>query len=285
MSLANVYPLVAHALWGVLVAAALTNAAVVSAASLTVINSGFEDISGETPNNEFTFGPLNGWGLYEDPIGLTSGGTGPTYFLGTLTPFEEDPVGNPGVFVFFPDGAAEGQRVGIAFNFFGSGGQGEWGFEQILSDTLQPNTQYTLEVEIGNIGSGTSMGGQPFVLDGFPGYRVDLLAGGVVVAQDVNSLAGSIPDGEFATSTVSLTTGDTHPQLDGTLGIRLVNLNQVDPAFPNSDLEVDFDDVRLDASPVAGVPALAGPLRLLLGLALMAAGSFRLGWLRPIGSR
>ena len=97
------------------------------AAPLAVVNSGFEDISGESSVNEFTFGPLNGWDLY-DPGNVTGGGTGPTYFLGTLTPFEPDPIGDPGVFEFFPDGAPEGQRVGIAFSDFGSGGQGEWGF-------------------------------------------------------------------------------------------------------------------------------------------------------------
>ncbi len=247
-----------------------------SAVDLVVINPGFEDISGESPSNEFTFGPLNGWDLYEDPINLTVGGAGPTYFLGTLTPFEADPIGNPGVFVYFPAGAPEGQRVGIAFNFFGSGGQGEWGFVQLLADTLQPNMHYTLEVRIGNIASGTSMGGQFFPLDGFPGYRVDLLAGGSVVAQDIGSLTGSIPEGEFATSTVSLITGSSHPQLDAALGIRLVNLNGVDPAFPNSDLEVDFDDVRLDATPVTDVPALQWPLSSLLLVALTIMGASRL---------
>ncbi len=264
-----------------LITALSTIAPVVSSAvNLVVINPGFEDISGESPSNEFTFGPLNGWDLYEDPINLTAGGAGPTYFLGTLTPFEADPIGNPGVFVNFPAGAPEGQRVGITFNFFGSGGQGEWGFFQLLADTLQPNMHYTLEVRIGNIASGTSMGGQFFPLDGFPGYRVDLLAGGTVVAQDIGSLTGSIPEGEFATSTVSLITGSSHPQLDGALGIRLVNLNVVDPAFPNSDLEVDFDDVRLDATPVTGVPALQWPLSSLLLIALTITGASRLV-LRP----
>ena len=36
-----------------------------------------------------------------------------------------------------------------------------------------------------------------FDLSGFPGYAVQLLAGGVVVAEDHNTLAGSIPEGEF----------------------------------------------------------------------------------------
>jgi hypothetical protein len=233
------------------------------AAPLAVVNPGFEDISGETPVNEFTFGPLNGWELF-DPSVITAGGGGPTYFIGTLTPFEPDPSGNPGVFDFFPAGAPEGQRVGIAFSFFGSGGQGAWGLRQVLGATLEPDTTYTLRVRVGNIASGTAINTTFFPLDGFPGYRVELVAGadlpsgGVVVARDDNRLAGSIPDGEFAESVVQLTTNSSHPELGQTLGIRLVNLNIVDPAFPNSDLEVDFDDVRLDANPAPlAVPGLS----------------------------
>jgi hypothetical protein len=181
---------------------------------------------------------------------ITSGGDGPTYYLGTLTPFQPDPIGNPGVYTNFPAGAPEGQRVAIAFNFEGSGGQGEYGIYQTLADTLQSFTTYAVQVEIGNIASGTSMNGSFFPLSGFPGYRVDLLAGNTIIAQDNNSLAGSIDDGEFATSSFEFTAGDSHPLLDEQLRIRLVNLNVVDPAFPNSDLEVDFDNVRITATPV-----------------------------------
>ena len=62
------------------------------AVPVAVVNQGFEDITGENPTNEFTFGTLNGWDLY-DPGTNTSQGDGPTYFIGTLTPFEPDPVG------------------------------------------------------------------------------------------------------------------------------------------------------------------------------------------------
>ena len=239
-------------------AACVALAAFQSAVAVTipVTNSGFEDISGESPFNEFTFGALNGWDLY-DPGMVTDNGDGPTYFIGTLTPFEPDPGGAPGVFAFFPDGAAEGNRVGIAFNYFGSGGGGEYGLMQTLTDTLAANTMYTLQVEIGNIASGTSMSNDFFNLDGFPGYRVDLLAGGVVIAQDDNALAGTIPEGEFATSTVNFSTGPAPAHLGQPLGVRLVNLNVVDPAFPDADLEVDFDNVRLEATAVPEPAALA----------------------------
>lgn len=219
------------------------------AAPVVVVNPSFEDISVGTPFNEFTFGPPAGWQLY-DPGDITDNGNGPDFYVGTLTPFETDPVANPGVYTNFPDGAAEGQRVAIAFNFAERGGEGEYGIQQTLAATLQPNTAYLLEVEIGNIASGTAMSGEFFPLDGFSGYRVELLAGGQVLNDDDNTLAGLIDDGEFGTSVISFSVGEVHPQLGQPLGIRLINLNEVDPLHPESDLEVDFDNVRLDATSI-----------------------------------
>jgi hypothetical protein len=37
-----------------------------------VINPGFEGITEVTPSNEFTFGPLNGWGVDEGAVNHTS---------------------------------------------------------------------------------------------------------------------------------------------------------------------------------------------------------------------
>ncbi len=169
--------------------------------------------------------------------------SGQHFFVGTLRPTAP---------TFFNNGAPDGQRVAIAFNYFGSGGLGEYGLQQTLLATLQPNTAYSLQVEIGNIASGTSLDNTFFPLGGFPGYRVDLLAGGSVIASDNNTLASAIAEGAFATSTIQFSTGATHTRLGQPLAIRLVNLNQIDPLFPNSDLEVDFDLVRLSA--ISSVP-------------------------------
>ena len=220
-----------------------------SAEILTVANSGFEDISTGINFNEFSFGAPTGWSLH-DPNSVAGSGAGPNYYIGTLTP---NATPNPAE--FFTLGAPQGQRVGIAFNFARAGGGGEYGFSQTLSATLQPNTTYTLNVDVGNIGSGTAVNGDFFNLSGFPGYRIDLLAGGVVIAQDLNSLSGTIPEAAFATSTVNFQTGAFHSQLNQALGIRLVNLNIVDSTNPTTlaaDLEVDFDNVRLFA--VTAVP-------------------------------
>lgn len=226
---------------------------------ISVTNAGFEDISGETQISEFTFGPLNGWDLY-DPNGVAGTGAGPTFFIGTLSPFAP----------FFTGGAPEGQRVAIAFNFLGSGDTGEYGLQQTLTESLQANTNYTLDVDIGNIASGTAVSGQNFELSGFPGYRVDILAGGVIVAQDNNSLAGLVPDGEFATSTISFSTAATHSQLGQLLEIRLVNLNQTDPSHLGSDLEVDFDNIRFNSSSVPEPNSLT-----LIGLLTFVGGLTR----------
>jgi hypothetical protein len=215
---------------------------------VAVVNASFEDIAGETPFNEFTFGPLPGWDLY-DPGNVTSGGDGPQYYIGTLTPGEVP--SQPGVIQNFPGGASDGQRVGIAFNFDGSGDGGEYGLEQTLTATLQANTNYSLSVDIGNIATGIAVSGQTFFLDGLPGYRVELLAGGTVIASDDSSLAGSIAEGEFGTSNVTFDPGASHPQLGQVLGIRLVNLNQTAGVPAGNDLEVDFDNVRLTATSLA----------------------------------
>lgn len=103
-------------------------------ASVFVANHGFEDITGETLNNEFTFGPLNGWDLYESTVGQTNGGDGPNYFIGTLGPRTSGSQG--GFDAFFDTGQWEGNRAGIAFNYNAVGGGGEYGFVQQITDTL-----------------------------------------------------------------------------------------------------------------------------------------------------
>jgi hypothetical protein len=105
-------------------------------------------------------------------------------------------------------------------------------------------------VGIGNIASGTSLPGSSggagvfYNLNGFPGYRIDLLAGGSVIASDNNSIGNLIPEGEFRTSTLIFDAPFNHPLIGQNLGIRLVNLNQPG-TIQAPNIEVDFDDVRL----------------------------------------
>lgn len=227
-------------------------AGVAGALPITVVNHSFEETTGSVLLfNEFSFGPFVGWDLYESSGGQTSGGAGPDYYVGTL-----EPTGG----VFITAGATDGDRVGIAYNTAASGGGGEYGLVQtITTDQLQPMTRYTVTVDVINIASGTAVNNAFFNLAGFPGYRIDLLAGGVAIASDSTS-AGIPIEGGYATATLVFETGVSHSQLGQDLGIRLVNLNVVDTTDATTtaaDLEVDFDNVRLDAVPVPEPKSLA----------------------------
>ena len=133
----------------------------------------------------------------------------------------------------------------MAVVFLLTGGPTESGIQQTLTDTLQAGLRYTLEVSVGNI---TPDGG-PWNFAGFPGYRVDLLAGGQVVASDNNTLLPG--EGVFLESTVSVVVGADHLLLGQPLGIRLVSLDGP------SGIEVNFDNVRLNAVAVPE-PATSG---------------------------
>ncbi len=204
---------------------------------LAISNPGFE--ADEVSEGCFEVLLPTAWPVY-DPNGILDGG-------GNAVGGVNLPPGS----VFFPAGAPEGDHVALVF-LSSTIGAGPAGLTQVLGDTLQADTTYTLSVQVGNIASG--VGPKPcdvfgfFDLDGFPGYQVQLLAGGVVIAEDDNSLAATIPEGEFRLSTIQVTVGNTHPQLGDTLEIRLINLNVADTAG-DPGIEVDFDDVRLVSQP------------------------------------
>lgn len=215
----------------------LRTALAIQGAPIPIVNYGFE--ADPAANNTFPVLVPAGWSLY-DPNSIIDNA------------FDAVGIINPTGGTFFPAGAPEGTNAALIF-LSGDVGAGHVGLTQTLPAALAPGTRYTLRAEVGNIASG--IGSPPFDvygffdLDGFPGYRVQLLAGGVVVAQDDNSLSASIPEGEFRTSTVVLDVGAAHPQLGQLLSVRVVNLSiPGSPAEPG--IEVDFDDIRLDATPI-----------------------------------
>ncbi len=225
---------------------------------LTIANASFEDTNGQIISNEFSFGTPTGWQIYNPNNNVANLGVGPDYWLGTL---DIHPPTN------FSNDAPDGARVAIAFNFRRTGGGGAYGLVQTLNDVLEANSSYALQVEVGNIASGRALNGQDFLLAGFPGYRVELLAGSTVIASDNNSLAGSIPEGQFRTSTVNFQVGASHALLGQALGIRLINLNVVDSSSPDSDLEVDFDFVRLNR--ITAVPECSSIVMVSLALPIL----------------
>lgn len=214
-----------------ILAASLVLPVAVHAAALVVANPSFE--TPNTPNGTFsgnsTTGPAGwGWSVYN---------TGPTNsdrFFGVW-----DPTGTPS-YVAIP----HGQQVGVVF--LDDALSLEAGLRQTLSDTLQLLTAYTLTVGVGNFAP--SPGGDPWNFTGFPGYRVELLAGSTVLAMDNNTLAPG--EGIFQTSTVTFTTGGSHPNAGQALAIRLVNLN-------GPGVEVNFDNVNLNAEIVPEPTSLA----------------------------
>jgi hypothetical protein len=223
-----------------ILAASLALPVAADAAALVVTNPGFEATPAANGmfNGTNTTGPA-GWGW-------TVANTGPTNdnrFFGVW-----NPTGTPS---YIPARPA-GENIGVIFldDVLGL----EARLQQVLAATLELSTEYTLTVEVGNFRP--SPGGDPWNFAGFPGYRVDLLAGATVLASDNNTLAPG--EGIFLTSTVSFTTGASHPAAGQPLSIRLVNLNG-----PGAGVEVNFDNVSLNAE---AVPEPSG-------LALLAVGT------------
>lgn len=120
----------------------------------------------------------------------------------------------------YPGGVPDGSNVAYANS------SSDATVSQVLAATLEPNTSYLLEVDVGN------RMGKPF-----PGYKVQLWAGGVLLAEDDDEL--SPPNGTFATSTVAAHIGSQHPALGENLEIVLVSKGS----------QTNFDDVILTARP------------------------------------
>ena len=138
------------------------------------------------PTGAFPVGPPpDGWSAWTETGSPIAGA-----FVGVLNPgTAADHAPDP---AYFDAGAPEGENAVLLY-MDGDAGAEEFGVEQELAATLEPHTVYTLQVDVGNIGSGTALV-EPFRsfgffdLDGFPGYRVQLLAGGEVIAEDTETL-------------------------------------------------------------------------------------------------
>jgi hapalindole H/12-epi-hapalindole U/12-epi-fischerindole U synthase len=208
------------------------------AVDVPVLNFSFEN-PGTAPNT-FTggmnFGPAN-WQVYN------TGNTDGDRYFGVWNPTGTTSYLDP----------IHGSNIGVVF-LQNTTNIAEAGLRQTLGITLQPNTAYTLTVDVGNFAPQPG----PFEFTGFPGYRVDLLAGNTLLASDNNTLAPG--EGRFLTTNVVFDAPANHAALGQSVVIRLVNLN-------GPGTEVNFDNVRMDASPVpepVGMVALAGGVLLLV---------------------
>ena len=176
---------------------------------IPVTNAGFEDPV--LAADDWTWIDVPGW--------TSVGGEAPGVWHVTSADF--DPVVAP-----------EGQNVLYTENAVGDGA----GVAQVLSETFAADTNYTLTAEVGNSNYYY-----------FAGYSVQLLAGGVVIAEDNDTLWPEYS--KWATSTVVYTYDPADAALVGQpLEIRLLTL-ALDKDSPPADevVGVEFDNIRLEA--------------------------------------
>jgi hypothetical protein len=230
------------------------------AQALTIQNPSFE--ANPAPAGGFPVQIPSGWTLF-DPQGIVDQNRNA---VGVL---------NPALTTFYSQAVPNGSNVALIYleQRAGTAAAGDAvGLSQVLSASLQPQTLYTLTVDIGNIASGTGLGAFAGFgaadLSGFPGYRVELFAGNTFLASDNNSLGGLIPDGEFRRSTVTFQSGSLHAALGQALTIRLINLNLADTGTERGR-EVNFDNVAMLATPVPEPSAAAMLAGGLVGMVLL----------------
>ncbi len=197
----------------------------VQAADITVSNRSFESPA-VSPGNFNVSAPPLGWSLF----GMTN-----------ASGWRAVGVVNPNSTQLYLDPVPLGSNIAVAF-LGPTFSNIPTGFFQVLSTTLQARTTYTLSVAVGNMALDPNPPHNQFDFTGFPGYRVELLASNFVVAADHNTLLPG--EGRFLTSVVQVAISSSHTNIGLPLGIRLINLD----AAPG--IEVNFDDVRLDATPM-----------------------------------
>lgn len=198
-------------------------AAIVSAAALSggalatqpvaITNAGFE--LPVLTNGSISSGAIPGWSAFNSGV------------IAVLNPTVSDLSGE----------APEGENVGLV-----TSGTTEDGFTQTLAATFQAGADYLLTAKVANT---------KFSL-GFPGYRIQLLAGATVLAEDNNSQA--IAEDGVITATANYTYNPANAGLAGQpLEIRLLSKGLA------GSQEVAFDDVRLTATLADPAANAGGP--------------------------
>lgn len=231
----------------------ITSEPVKNASYPSIQNFGFEEPvlqeDGSINNTTNPNNPIPGWQIY-DPDQILAKFIQPFPSNGD---FAAIGVYNPAEPANYPNGTTEGKNMGFIYlpNYAGSPiqpGAGKAGMSQTLG-TITPNTRYSLVVDVGNPASYVSSTEDfNYDLNGFPGYRIELLAGNQVIAADNNSL--KIAEGSWGSTNIDVVIPAFSPFVGQQLTARLINLNEA----PGS--EVDFDFVGLvaeDIDPLTGI--------------------------------
>jgi PKD repeat protein len=190
---------------------------------IRVFDSGFENpalADGGYTSSDGDYWKLGFYELGEDVSTWVPGGS-------------DGGVWNPDAGDGFAGGAAfAGQNTGWAVSHVGF----DAGLSQVLEATLQADTEYSLSVEVGNAFYNESDNTAP--------YRVELLAGGVLLASD----SGDSPNaGAWELHSLIHDSGANPPQIGEALEIRLIAVEYVAPGGEDG-YEVDFDEVSLTLS-------------------------------------
>ena len=218
-----------------------------------VLNAGFEEPV-LADGQETTFADGSHWKL-----GFVNVAADPTLWV----PGGDDGgVWNPDAGSGFTDGAAfAGQNTGWAISHTGF----DAGMSQILSDTLQADTEYVLSVQVGNAFYNESDETAP--------YRIELLAGGVLLQSDTG--ASPVAD-TWELHSLTYQSGPDPAQLGQPLEIRLIAVDFTDGGGFDA-YEVDFDEVSLSiVGPPVEVPTVTEWGMISLSLLLLSLGVFRL---------
>lgn len=203
-----------------IVALAIVPVSAAVAAPIAVSNASFETPA-VSPMGTFASLTPPGWSIY-DPAGVTG------------TPDTDFGVWWPLGFFDYASGAQDGIQCGVVYADLAPG-SGIVGLQQMLPATLARNTRVSFEVYVGDPTSYSDA-----QLAGFPGYRVELVAGAHDVVSDDDT---ATQEGQFRPVRATLPIGSAHPGLGQPLVLRLLNRNAATGA------EVDFDAVSVEATP------------------------------------
>lgn len=199
-------------------------------------NHSFEADEG---NPALYMGVVNAWPRY-NPGGLQYGSTTAADITDGILDldFPDSP--------WYNDGAPEGDKILVLFSWDGESQGSLFGVQQELNAPIQGNSRYTFRVSVGNIQSGTGQSGTFLNLSDFPGYRVQLLAEGSVIYDDLNELAPE--EGEFLVSDCVFEIPEGSDFIGRDITIRLTNQLMSDVRD-----EVNFDNVELTRDPIGVV--------------------------------